>query len=146
MTHKAILSIENHEIEYLVIECSYTLTQKMDSQTGKPAEKAEPGQISFTVVAPDDSDMFFHDWMQKSNEKKSGFFDMNVVGGGGGMTFRSIQFRDAFCTSLYEYFNMHNTDQMFTRLTIFPSEVTFGYDGDNPVTFKTDDKKINANK
>ena len=144
MAHKAILSIEDHPIEYLVFECSYTLSQKMDSKIGKPAEKSEPGVITFTIVAPDDSDMFFHDWMQKSDDKKSGCFNLNVVGGGGDMTFRTLQFKDAFCTSLYEYFNMHNNDQMYTRLTIFPSELTFGHDGDTPVTFKVDDKKINA--
>jgi len=143
MAHKATLKIENHNIEYLVIECSYTLSQKMDDTLLQPAEKPKYGQIEFTIVAPDDSDMFFHAWMQNNTETRDGTFDMMVVGKGVPSK-RTLNFKGAHCIRLYEYFNMHNSDQMHTRLTIAASEISFTKD--KAVVFKNYQKTNNDNK
>ncbi|MCL1851374.1 MAG: hypothetical protein FWF70_08255 [Bacteroidetes bacterium] len=142
MAHEAYLFIDNkNDDPYLVMECSYTLTQEMQRDTAQPAEKPKPGVITFTVVAPDDADMFFHDWMQKPNEKKSGWIYMKVVSKGSSSD-RYIRFEDAFCVSLYEYFNMHSSDQMYTRLSIFPARIIFGEEA-NAVLFDVKEKTIN---
>jgi hypothetical protein len=140
MAHKATLYVDKRE--YLVIECSYSLTQQMTEAT-QPAEKPKAGQIEFTVLSPPDSDMFFHEWMQSSLETKDGTFIMTVVDDALPAT-RTLNFKNAYCIRLYEYFNMHNSDQMHTRLTIAASEISFGGEDDDATVIFRNDLKVNA--
>jgi len=141
MAHKGVLRIDNHDKEYIVIECSYTLTQRM-SYNNIPAEKPRAGEIQITTVAPSDIDMFFHRWMQDPVGLQEGEIVLQVVDNVS-VVDRTIKFKDAYCINIYEYFNMHNSDQMHIRITISASEIAFGgNDEKNRVVFKNN-KPIN---
>jgi hypothetical protein len=134
MAHKGELIFDTKE-KYTIIECSYTLTQRMTYNL-QPAEKPRAGEIQLTTVAPSDNDMFLHQWMQNATETKDGKLVLQVVDGVS-VVDRTINFKDAYCISLYEYFNMQNADQMHTRITIAASELSFGgEDNEATVVFK----------
>jgi len=141
MAHKGELIFETKE-KYTVIECSYTLTQRM-SYNLQPAEKPRAGEIQLTTVAPSDNDMFFHSWMQKATETKDGKIVLQVVDKVSVVN-RTIAFKDAYCINIYEYFNMQNTDQMYIRITIAAAEITFGGDSEKNQVIFTNDKPINT--
>jgi len=144
MAHKAVISFESHTAEYLVIECSYTLTQKMTYNL-QPAEKPRAGEIQLTIVAPSDNDMFFHQWMNSATQTFDGKIQIRVVDNVD-MVERFINFKGAYCISLYEYFNMHNTDQMHTRITIAATEISFGGEGNYATVVFNNDKAVNEEK
>jgi len=141
MAHKGRLVIESHDRDYTIIECSYTLTQRM-SYNLQPAEKPRAGEIQITTVAPSDNDMFFHQWMQNATEIKDGQVVLQVVDSVS-VVDRIINFKGAYCISLYEYFNMQNTDQMHIRITIAASEVSFGGNGDEATVVFKNDRGVN---
>ena len=41
---------------------------------------------------------------------------------------KTVKFEDAYCVRLYEYFNNGNSIQMYTKLGIMASAITFGKD------------------
>jgi hypothetical protein len=107
-----------------------------------PAEKARAGEIELTIVAPSDSDMFFHTWMQEATLTYDGKIVMTVVDQAITVD-RVLNFKGAYCISLYEYFNMHNDDQMHTKLTIAATEISFGGEGSSATVFFKNDKAVN---
>jgi len=135
MAHKGKLVIGSPEREYIIIECSYTLTQRMTYNV-QPAEKPRAGEIELTTVAPDDTDMFFHRWMHSPTGDMEGKITLQVVANNE-IVERVLNFK-GYCISLYEYFNMQNTDQMHLRITIATTQISFGGDGDEAVVFKND--------
>ena len=141
MAHEAKLNVEGKK--YNLIECTYELVRPADPASAQLRGGVQCGKISFTVVSPPDNDMFFHEWIEKSNAAKDGQIDIKVVDLGS-ITDRTLYFKHAFCTRIYESFYMHMDKQMYTMIDIIAAEVAFGGD-DNKVTITNDLKKAMAN-
>jgi hypothetical protein len=134
MAHQAQLKLNNKE--YNIIECEYEFIQPV-KENGQPAGRPSGGLIHLTLVAPDDNDMFLHDWMQSATEHKDGRVIFSVIDTAKPST-KTLHFKRAYCVRLYEYFNGHNNTQMLTKITISATEISFG--GNGNVVFKNDQK------
>ena len=142
MAHQATLKIEKKE--YNLLSCSYEFKQEME-EYARPTERPTGGEIEFKIVAPDDTDMFFHDWMKGYDNAKDGEIKMMVVGNKGDITNRTLKFKNAYCINLKENFNAYGDDeeavttQMFTEIKIMAAEIAFG--GENESVVIVNDEK-----
>ena len=134
MAHTAQLRIESKE--YTVIESEYEFVQPIKGN-GIPAGQPTGGVLHFTVVSPDNSDLFLHDWMQSATEQKDGKITFSVVDTGK-PSIKTLHFKRAYCVRLYEYFSGQGTMQMVTKITISAAEISFG-EG-RSIVFKNDGK------
>ena len=136
MAHQATLKIEKKE--YNLLECSYEFKQTME-EYARPTERPTGGEIAFKIVSPDDSDMFFHEWMKGYDNAKDGEIKMSVVGGKGDISSRTLTFKNAYCIYLKENFNAYGDNeeavstQMYTELKIMASEIAFGGNSESVV-------------
>lgn len=135
MAHQALLKLEGKE--YQIIECEYEFIQPI-KENGQPSGHPSGGLIHFTVVSPDNNDLFLHDWMQGAIEHKDGQIIFSVINEAK-LSTKTLKFKRAYCIRLYEYFNAHNGEiQMLTKITISAAEVAFGESGN--IVFKNDQK------
>lgn len=124
MALTAKLEIEGNNNTYNVLECDYEFTQAID-QTGRPSDRPRGGLINIMIVAPDDTDMVFHEWMRDKFTSKEGKITL-VVNRNNVDIPRTISFKDAYCVKLFEYFNNNNHIQMYSKLTIAAGTIKFG--------------------
>ena len=136
MAHIALLRFDSESKEYNVIECEYELIQPI-KDNGQPAGHPAGGLVHFTIVSPDNSDLFIHDWMQSATDRKEGKITFSVVDTGK-PSIKTLHFKRAYCIRLYEYFNLHASIQMLTKVTISATEISFGEGGS--IVFKNDKK------
>ena len=134
MAHEAKLIIEKKE--YNVIECEYEFVQPI-KENGQPAGRPAGGLIHLVVVTPDNNDLFLHGWMRDAIERKDGKINFTVMDVAN-PSLKTLQFKQAYCIRLYEYFNSHNNIQMYTKITISAAEIAFGENGN--IVFKNDGK------
>jgi hypothetical protein len=134
MAHTALLKLGSKE--YKVMECEYEFIQPI-KDNGQPAGRPSGGLIHLTVVAPDNSDLFLHNWMQSATEHKEGQIVFAVVDTGTPSK-KTVQFKRAYCIRLYEHFDGRNDGQMYAKITLSAAEIAFGETGS--VVFKNDQK------
>jgi len=134
MAHTALLKLGSKE--YTVIECEYEFIQPV-KDNGQPSGRPSCGLIHLIVVAPDNSDLDLHSWMQSATEHKEGQIVFSVMDTGVPSR-KTLHFKRAYCIRLYEYFNGHSNGQMHTKLTLSAAEIAFGDTGS--VVFKNDQK------
>lgn len=117
---------ENKNTKYRLLECEYEFTQSIDV-TGRPSDRPRGGIIKATLVAPDDKDLVFHEWMFAKDHVKDGviYFDVNK---NSAFAEKKIFFYNAYCIGLREYFNDGNALPMYTEITIAAASLTFGSD------------------
>ena len=108
------------------MECEYEFSQTIDI-TGRPSDRPRGGVIHLVIVSPDDTDLTFHEWMREKDEVKDGTIILNV-NSQGSFAKKTINFTDAYCIRLYEYFNSNNSLPMYTKVSIMASSITFGKD------------------
>lgn len=113
---------------YDTLECEYEFSQTLD-QTGKPSARPRGGFITMIMKSAGDEDILFQDWMFKKSEAKSGKLEFVISGEGDKRVTKTIEFVDAFCVKLYEYFNYNNSILMYMKVTISASEIKFGQGG-----------------
>jgi len=124
----ATLTLEGRLPEYNVLECEYEFTQPVDSN-GKPSGNPRGGLIHFTILAPDEDNPIFHEWMLNKSEMKEGVFKFEITVGTE-HTQKVLTFKYAHCIHLYEYFNSQNTVQMYTKITLSAAVISFGKGAD----------------
>ena len=134
MAHKATLKLDSKE--YNLLECEYEFIKPI-KENGQPAGRASGSLIHFTMIAPDDDDTRFHDWMQSATEHKDGQIVFEVTGDET-PPIKTLNFKRAYCIRLYEYFNAMNNLQMLCKITISAAEISFGENGN--IVFKNDQK------
>ena len=134
MAHTALLKLGSKE--YKVMECEYEFIQPI-KDNGQPAGRPSCGLIHLTVVAPDNSDLFLHNWMQSSTDHKEGQIVFAVVDTGTPSR-KTLHFKRTYCIRLYEYFSGHSDGQMYTKITLSAAEIAFGETAS--VVFKNDQK------
>ena len=124
MALKATLSITGHGTSYSVVECEYKLSQAVNID-GIPCDGVRGGKIIVTIAAPEKSN-FLHEWMLNDHRQYDGSIklDVNYNRLSRNAT-RTIEFHNAYCIELYEYFNNQNSDMMTMRLTLYSGAIFF---------------------
>jgi len=110
---------------YGVVECAYEFNQTVD-ETGKPVSRPIGGQITFVMPATSDDDLFFYKWMFNKTEVKSGYFRFVVYSKSNNRSFKTVEFTNAYCVSLKDYFNNNDSKLMYTTVTISAMLIRIG--------------------
>jgi len=124
MALNGTLKISGKESEYNVLECEYEFNQPVDSN-GKPSANPRGGLINFTILAPDESDTLFYEWMFSKAEVKQGKFIFPITVGTDHNK-KILEFEFGHCIHLYEYFNNQNSIQMYMKITVSAAIIKFG--------------------
>jgi Hemolysin coregulated protein Hcp (TssD) len=94
----AKLKIDGSDIEFEVLQMSYSIHQPKDFKTGKPTSEVNSGSINMSVNAG--SDTIFVNWAIDSYGKKSGSITVSKFEEEG--TMREIKFEDGYLTEFSE--------------------------------------------
>jgi len=122
MAHTAQLNVENRT--YKIVNCEYEFTQVVD-QIGQPCTHPDGGLIHLMIESPDNSDLFMHNWMLNSTERKDGNITFKVVNAGKPST-KTLHFKDTHCVGLEECFDTRSDAQMTTKIILSAKEISFG--------------------
>ena len=110
---------------YGVVECTYNFRQTVD-ETGKPTSRPKGGTITFTMPSTSDEDTFFYRWMFNKTEVQSGRFRFTVFTNDNRKSYKTIEFVNAYCTELKDYFNNNDSKLMYTTVTISAQIIIVG--------------------
>lgn len=118
--------------KYGVVQAQYEFNQMLD-ETNKPKTRPQGGTITFVMPATNDDDLFFYKWMFSKTEVKDGEFKFTVWTYHNKRSFKTVQFENAYCVGLKDYFNDSDSKLMYTTVTIAAEKILIGESGD--VTF-----------
>ena len=110
---------------YGVVECTYEFNQSVDD-TGKPVTRPKGGQITFVMPSTSDDDLFFYKWMFNKTEVKAGIFRFVVYSKSNKRSFKTVEFANAYCISLKDYFNDNDSKLMYTTVTVSAEVIRIG--------------------
>ena len=110
--------------EYGIVECEYEFSQAVD--TGKPTTRTMGGTIRFVMPATCDDDQFFYKWMFNKTAVYSGTFRFCVFSNDNRRRYKTIEFKNAYCIRLKDYFNDHDSKLMYTDVTISAEALRIG--------------------
>ena len=102
--------------EYGIVECEYEFSQAVDD-TGKPTTRTMGGTIRFVMPATCDDDQFFYKWMFNKTAVYSGTFRFCVFSNDNRRRYKTIEFKNAYCIRLKDYFNDQDSKLMYTDVT-----------------------------
>ena len=111
--------------EYGIVECEYEFSQAVDD-TGKPTTRTMGGTIRFVMPATCDDDQFFYKWMFNKTAVYSGTFRFCVFSNDNRKRYKTIEFKNAYCIRLKDYFNDHDSKLMYTDVTISAEALRIG--------------------
>ena len=111
--------------EYGIVECEYEFSQAVDD-TGKPTTRTMGGTIRFVMPATCDDDQFFYKWMFNKTAVYSGTFRSCVFSNHTRRRYKTIEFKNAYCIRLKDYFNDHDSKLMYTDVTISAEALRIG--------------------
>ena len=111
--------------EYGIVECAYDFSQSID-ETGKPVSRPQGGSITFVMPATSDEDLFFYKWMFNKFEVKSGQFRFTVFTQSNKKSFKTVNFINAYCVGLKDYFNDNDSRLMYTTVTLSAEIIRVG--------------------
>ena len=111
--------------KYGIVECKYRFYQACDS-TGKPSTRPRGGAITFVMPALSDDNVFFYKWMFSKTQVYSGVLKFVVYSQKNKRSYKTVNFKNAYCTELEDYFNDHDSRLMHTRVTISAEIITVG--------------------
>jgi len=124
MAQNGSLKLEGKEAEYNVLDCEYEFNQPVDSN-GKPSANPRGGLIKFTILAPAEDDILFHEWMLSKAEVKGGTFTFPVTVGTDHKK-KTVIFKYAHCIHLHEIFSNQTDMQMVMKITLSAAFIAFG--------------------
>ena len=78
------------------------------------------------MPATSDDDLFFYKWMFNKTEVKSGYFRFVVYSKSNNRSFKTVEFTNAYCVSLKDYFNNNDSKLMYTTVTISAMLIRIG--------------------
>lgn len=111
--------------KYGVVECEYEFRQAIDD-TGKPTSRPAGGIIKFVIPATSDDDVFFYKWMVHKTEVHSGTFMFCVYSSHNKRSYKTVEFMNAYCIGLRDYFNDNDSKLMYTSITISAEVIRVG--------------------
>lgn len=110
---------------YGIVECKYRFFQLCDS-TGKPSTRPRGGAITFVMPSLSDENVFFYKWMFSKTQVHSGVFKFVVYSQKNKRSYKTVSFKNAYCTELEDYFNDHDSRLVHTRVTIVAESISVG--------------------
>lgn len=110
---------------YGIVECTYCFSQATD-ETGKPTSRTRGGTITFTMPSTSDEDTFFYRWMFNKTEVQSGRLKFTVFTSDNRKNYKTIEFANAYCIELKDYFNDNDSKLMYTTVTISAEIIKVG--------------------
>ena len=110
---------------FMIVDCTYKFTQTVDT-TGKPSSRPRGGAITFIMPSLSDESMFFYRWMFSKTEVQSGYFKFMVYTTNNKKRYKTLCFKNAYCTELQEHFNDNDHLLMRTTVTISAEKITMG--------------------
>lgn len=113
---------------YGVVECSYDFSQIVD-ETGKPTSRPRGGTITFVMPSTSDDDLFFYNWMFNKTQVHSGTFRFCVYTTRNKQSYKTVEFSNAYCINLRDYFNDSDSKLMYTTVTISAESIRIGKGG-----------------
>lgn len=125
MAIQAKLSIDGSPQVYNVLECAYDFRQSVDD-TGKPVSRPQGGTITFVTPSTSDEDLFFYKWMLNKTEVQSGVFKFTVFSNDNKPYFKTVEFKNAYCIELKDYFNNSDSKLMYSTITISAQIINIG--------------------
>lgn len=131
MALKGLMALEGVDEYYTVVECEYSLGQKVNPNNGLPEYGLKASKLVVTIVTPPKGRPLY-DWMLNEFHFLNGIIRLVTNVNSHHPSLRHVWFENGKCVGLYEYFNNQNTQMMTTRLTIQPAKMGFvdGYDLD----------------
>lgn len=130
MAHQGNLSIKGGST-YDIVECAYDFHQAID-ETGKPVSRTQGGTITFVTPASNDEDTFFYKWMFNKTEVHDGIFKFTVYAENNQASQKTVEFFNAYCIDLKDYFNNNDSKLMYTTITISAEKIRIG-ENDNVI-------------
>lgn len=115
---------------YGVVECAYDFHQAVDD-TGKPVSRTQGGTITFVTPAQSDDDLFFYKWMFNKTEVQSGYFRFVVYTHDNKQSYKTVEFINAYCVDLKDYFNDNDSKLMYTTVILSAQIIRIGGHTDN---------------
>lgn len=119
------LRINTQKKNYGVVECVYEFNQSTD-ESGKPTSRTRGGTITFVMPATNDDDLFFYNWMFRKTETHDGYFRFVVFTNNNKRSYKTVEFFNAYCISLKDYFNDNDSKLMYTTVTISAEIISIG--------------------
>jgi len=110
---------------YGVVQAQYEFMQTRD-ETGKPSSRPRGGVITFVMPTTSDDDQLFYKWMFSKTEVKSGKFVFTVWTNHNRRSYKTVEFENAYCVGLKDYFNNSDSKLMYTTVTIVAEIITVG--------------------
>ena len=111
--------------KYSVVQAQYEFSQARD-ETNKPISRTRGGTITFVMPTTNDDDLFFYKWMFSKTEVKSGTFTFTVWTHQNKQSYKTVNFENAYCVNLRDYFNDSDSRLMYTTVTIVAEIITIG--------------------
>jgi hypothetical protein len=118
------MRIEGVEELYTVVECEYSLGQKVNASNGLPQYGLSASQLEVTIVTPPKGRPLY-EWMMDEWHYLNGIIRLVTNVNSHHPSVRHVWFENGKCVGLYEYFNKNNSVMMTTRLTIQPAKMGF---------------------
>lgn len=110
---------------YGIVECAYEFNQIVDD-SGKPTTRTKGGIITFVTPATSDEDLFFYNWMFRKVETHNGTFEFTVYTNSNKKSFKTVNFLNAYCIGLKDYFNDNDSKLMYTTVTLSAEIISVG--------------------
>jgi len=111
--------------KYDVVECTYEFTQACDA-TGKPSARPRMGRMAITMPSTSDDNVFFYKWMFSKTEVQKGMLKFVVWSRNNKRIYKTVNFENAYCVGLKDYFNDHDDKLMYTTITIAAEIIKVG--------------------
>lgn len=110
---------------YGIVECAYEFNQSID-ETGKPTSRPRGGTITFVMPATSDDDTYFYKWMFDKIAIHSGVFRFVVYSNHNKRSYKTVEFVNAYCIQLKDYFNDNDSKLMYTTVTLSAQVIRVG--------------------
>lgn len=123
--------------KYGVVECEYEFYQTRDDG-GAPKDRPNGGEIRFVMPTTCDDDQFFYKWMFDKTQTHSGSFKFCVFSNDNRKRYKTVEFINAYCIGLRDYFNDQDTKLMYTTVTIVAEAMRIGTGLTDRAVFKND--------
>ena len=124
MALKAKMRIEGVDTLFDVVECEYSMSQKVNLSNGLPAYGLTASQIIVTIVSPA-KERPIYEWLMDEFHFLNGVIRLVTNVNSHTPAYRHVWFENGKCVGLYEYFNNQSSVMMTTRLTIQPAKMGF---------------------
>lgn len=144
MALKAKLHINDSPQSYSIVECEYDITQPVNPD-GQPCGGVIAGRIVVTIVSPEKAETL-QEWMLNDHLQHDGHIEMDVnYNYFSRNACRTIEFKNAYCIGLYEYFNNQSSKTATMRITIYAENISFKNEAEgNALGYDNIEKKTMA--